>query len=323
MIKNQNSILNIVKKSLSLRTDYSKEVNSKDMFVVGQCPKCNEDVIQTSGVYSCRGKLLDTCDFKRPALFEGAYVEFEEVLRFEKYQKMINNGFNKNSSLNVTEPASNPVSNAETTKVEAELQVLGSCPKCGGNVVNKNSKYACCKCDYKLNKTFFKTKIEPATVQILLKGEFTDLMKFTRKNGETEESRLMLDSKNYNYALVKKSVSNKVSTKPEVKEEEKKVKNNSNTSSTSNQSNPSNKKILGKCPICNKNIITGKNAFGCFGLTDSTCTFKIPFKFDEMSINSEDIIKLLKGETVSKEDSTKKEVFLKIDADGILEKVPF
>lgn len=320
MIKKQNSILNIVKKSLSLHTDYSKEVNSKDMYVVGKCPKCNDDVIQTSGTYSCRGKLLDTCDFKRPAVFDGEYVDFEDVVRFEKYQKMIKNGFtenNKDSSLNANEP----VANTETIKVETELQVLGSCPKCGGNVVNKNSKYACCKCDYKLNRTFFKTKIEPVTVQTLLKGEYTDLMKFTRKNGETEESRLMLDSKNFNYALVKKSASNKVSTKSEVKEE--KVENNSNTSSSNNQSNPSIKKILGKCPICNKNVFTGKNAFGCFGLTDSTCTFKIPFEFEQMSMNSDDIVKLLKGETVSKEDSDKKEVFLKIDADGILEKVPF
>lgn len=299
MIRTEN-LLNRVKKSLSsLQIDYSKEVNSSEMFTVGKCPICNDDIIQTSGVYSCRGKLLDKCDFKRDALFEGQYVSFEEVLRFEKYQKMMNSGFNHNNSSVKTEPISNRTSNPETTKqasntetvkMDTEPQVLGACPKCGKNVIDKKSKYACCECDYKLNKTFFNTEIKPEIVKTLLKGDYTDLMQFTNKNGETEESRLMLDNKNFNYALAKKIRSNQ-------------------TNQTSE---------LGKCPICNKNVIAGKNAFGCFGVTDGTCNFKIPARFDQMSIHSKDIVKLLNGETIQKEES-----FLKINVDGILEKVPF
>lgn len=310
--------LNNLKKVISLKPESNLEKNDEDVFDVGICPKCNKMVLEGDGVYGCVGRLSGKCDFMAPTVFENEKISFEEIMKIRKYQKMIDSGFldnanENNVSTNSTVSTSNDkVETQIETETERKNQVLGSCPKCKGDVIYKNSKYSCCNCDYKLNSTFSKTKIEPPVVETLLKGEHTDWMQFTRKDGNKYKSRLMLDNKNYNYALVpyKKSIPENMDKIHNVEENEKK-------------SNLKNKESLGKCPVCNKDIITGNNAFGCFGLTNKTCTFKIPFKFNDMSIDSQEIVKLLKGETISKKDSNKEEVFLKIDANGMLQEVPF
>lgn len=319
--------LNNLKKVISLKPESNSEKNDEDVFDVGRCPKCNKIVLEGDGVYGCVGRLSGKCDFMAPTVFENEEISFEEIMQIRKYQKMIDSGFLENINENNTSTnySTVPTSNDKVeTQTDAQIdtqtktQVLGSCPKCKGDVIYKNSKYSCCNCDYKLNSTFFRTKIKPSIVETLLKGEQTDLMTFTKKNGETEKSRLMLDNKNFNYALVKKSASDKKTIIVD-----KEVENDSNNHSLDEESDSNKKKILGKCPVCNNNVIAGNNAFGCFGLTNKTCTFKIPFKFNNMPIDSQEIVKLLKGETISKEDSNKEEVFLKLDANGMIQEVPF
>lgn len=347
MIKKQtNSLfkgLKDIKEILSFKNDLNAN-DSKAMYVVGECPKCGDSIIETGGVYSCRGRLLDTCDYTKPAILDGEHIPFEDIVKFGRYQKMMESGFlNNNTNLSNTSKNNNTqeitnleeIEKTETNdkkveieeKIEGTHKTLGICPKCGGEVVYNNSKYSCTKCDYKLNGSYFKTKITPSVVEKLLKGEYSDWMQFTKKNGGTYKSRLMLDDKNYNYALVpyKKSASyNKNTDKlSEVKEEKKVNKESESSISLSEENSTNNKKSLGKCPICNKDIIAGKSAFGCMGLTQKTCTFKIPFKFDNMPIESEDMIKLLNGETILKKEANGEEVFLNIDREGILERVPF
>lgn len=350
MIKKQtNSLLKglkDVKKILSLKNDSNMD-DSKAMYVVGECPKCGDSIIETGGVYGCRGRLLDTCDYMKPAMLDGEHIPFEDIVKFGRYQKMMESGFlNNNTNLSDTSKNNNKqetinleeIEKTETNdkkveieeKIEETHKTLGICPKCGGEVISNNSKYSCTKCDYKLNGSFSKTKITPSVVETLLKGEYTDWMQFTRKDGGTYKSRLMLDNKNYNYALVpyKKSTSSnknneKVDNSSKTKEEKANKEPESSTVLSKESNTDSNKKVLGKCPICNNDIIAGKSAFGCMGLTQKTCTFKIPFKFDNMPIESEDMIKLLNRETILKKETNGEEVFLSMDRDGILERVPF
>lgn len=310
MVKKQsNLLLKGVKKILSLNTTSNTD-DPESMYIVGKCPKCNRNIIETEGFYSCRGKLLDVCDYKVSNTFEGDYLSFEEVLKFGKYQKMIKSGFleddsisSKTAKYNIEEDVKKEdvKQNKEMLKKEPEdtSKSLGKCPKCGAEVVSNGSKYTCTKCDYTLNGFFSKTKIPPSAIKTLLNGEYTEWMKFTGKNGGTYNSRLMLDKKNYNYARV--PYENKSGNKP---------KNNNQNS-------------LGKCPICRKDIIAGNNAFGCMGIKDKSCTFKIPFKLDGISVDLKNVSDLLKGDTILKKEENGEEVFLKIDRDGVLERVPF
>lgn len=333
--KKTNSLLKGVKEILSLNNNSTVE-NSDDIYTVGRCPKCNKVVLEIDGVYACAGKSSDTCDYMMPTMLDGEKISFDEILKFGRYQKMMKSGFldDNTNSTNTSEnnnKKQDVVDKKEVEKVEkveiedkkdkieATQKTLGICPKCGGDIISNESKYSCTKCNYKLNTLFSKTKIEPSVVETLLKGEYSDWMQFTRKDGKPYKSRLMLDDKNYNYALVPYKKSSKV------KEEEKINKESKDSTSLRKDGNPNsnNKKSLGKCPVCNKDIIAGKSAFGCVGLKNKSCTFKVPFKFEDMSINSKDITELLKGGTILKEESNGEEVFLKFDNEGVIERVPF
>ena len=90
--KKTNSLLKGVKEILSLNNNSTVE-NSDDIYAVGRCPKCNKVVLEIDGVYACAGKSSDTCDYMMPLMLDGEKISFDEILKFGRYQKMMNNGY--------------------------------------------------------------------------------------------------------------------------------------------------------------------------------------------------------------------------------------
>ena len=299
--------------------NHKKENNTVSTInIVGICPKCKRGIVEDNGYYSCTGIFYNSCDYQRPAHFEGVNFSFDEIVRFEKYNKMMKAGFlddNDNLSENIDEE------NSKTSYTSSKS--LGTCPKCGGNIINNHSEYSCSDCDYKLKNSFSRTAISPSVIETLLKGQNTDWMSFKKKDGTTYKSKLTLDAKTYNYALVSSKKTASKSSTINGNKNKKDTEHKKNNENTKEISSTINKKILGKCPVCSNNVISGNTSYGCMGLKDKSCGFKLPFIFEDMDISSEDMTTLLKGGTILKTEGDNEEVFLKMDNNGNLERVPF
>lgn len=285
------------------------------IYSVGQCPKCSNKVLEFNGFYSCSGNLTDDCDFKVSTQLENKKVSFKEISNYIHLKKLEASGLLNKEIDNILSVYEKSLDNNKTTYQKDEskivrstkldeqkesIKILGKCPKCGGNITYNKPKYSCNHCDYSLNGYYQRAKINPTQIEKLLKGHPTEILKFTNKNGEKYDGKLILDKKNYTY---------KIATS------EKEVPK---TNSTSNKNNASkNTKILGKCPICKANIIKGNNSYGCMNIVHKKCNFKIPFVFEEVKLNTNDIANLLNGSTITKDDKN-----IRLDK-GTLETVPF
>lgn len=304
-----------------LRLNYIPGQGDSRLKIVGKCPKCQRDVVELDDYYTCTGILLNLCDYKKPNLFEGEYISFEEIKGAEKYKRMIDAGFlgdivkpeqltkepEQKQNTVVPENKIDNEASESTVKQEIEDTVLGKCPKCGNKVVEEEKAYKCTKCNYSLSKYFSKTLIEPKEVKLLLDRKTTNVLELKKKDGQTYKSKLILDDKNYYYSFAsynKKPSENKVEANTEKKVDENKKKEAS--------------LINGACPICKKEMLIGKTAYGCKGLLDNSCNFKIPFKYEDVNISVENVNTLLRGST-----ATINEINLKLDNQGCLEEVPF
>lgn len=304
-----------------LKLNYIPGQGDSIVKIVGKCPKCQRDVMELNDYYICTGVPLDICNYKKISIFEGEYVSFEEIKGAEKYKRMIDAGFlddivkpkqltRESEQKQDTVVPENKIDDEASESVgnqEVEETVLGKCPKCGNEVVEKEKAYKCTKCNYSLSKYFSKTLIEPKEVKLLLDRKTTNVLELKKKDGQTYKSKLTLDNKNYYYSFVsynKKTSENKVDTDTKSKVDENKKKESS--------------LIDGACPICKKEMLIGKTAFGCKGLLDSSCNFKIPFKYEGINLSIENVNTLLRGST-----ATINDINLKLDNQGCLEEVPF
>lgn len=326
----------MLSKTLNILKDLNLFKSSPNrIFQVGKCPHCNRKVIEYGGVYTCSGYLIDKCEFKTDTHLDGEYLKFKDVLKYKKYKEMDKAGYDKliipkkNKSTNPIEETSiqeesavdiivdveNVDKNQEVDKNTKDTS-LGKCPKCDGNIFFKKPKYSCDKCDYILNNHYSKTKIKPSEIETLLKGDSTNWIKFTNKKGEKFEGKLVLDKETYNYSISQYQTS--TNTSNNTKKEDNKEITNDNKNKTTKDKNP-----VGCCPVCKKAIYEGKTTYGCIGIKDKSCAFKIPLKYKEMPIKVEDIKELLKGHSIVKKNKSKSEIYISLNKDNNLEEVPF
>lgn len=275
--------------------------------VYGKCPVCGESIIKIQEYYVCINKMMNGCTYQRPAKFNGEEIEYSEVLKFEKYKKMLESGFlsepSSKHSLNISMPK------IETVEDKENRESLGSCPSCGDYIKEYEKEYGCVNCEFTSRKYFYNTLITPDTIRTLLENSPSSLLDFKKKDGSIYSSKIKMDLATGNYSFYKEKNNRKADFNKET--EESKVKKE--------------KKIHDSCPLCNKKVVIGKKSYGCMGVLDGSCNFTIPFEFECMPIEESDLDTLLRGSTLTlyRFDNPDDEIDIKLDSSGNLERVPF
>lgn len=88
--------------------------------------------------------------------------------------------------------------------------LLGTCPKCGGNVTDKGKFYGCSNyktkdCKFSLPKTWSKKKLpKTALKDLLTKGETAEIKGFVSKNGNKFNAKLMLENGQLKFKFAEK-----------------------------------------------------------------------------------------------------------------------
>lgn len=208
--------------------------------------------------------------------------------------------FRKEIVENMSEDINSLQESTEKRVMNRSGAVIGTCPKCGGHVVNAKKFYKCenyksdsgIMCDFTLPGTLCHTDIEVEDVERLLNGEETEEKEFTWKSGKTGSAKLRLDDEG---KLVFIFPENKKLPKEEV----------------------------GTCPKCGRKVIEGKNYYLCEGYKDS-CDFIFGKTLCHSPITKADIKTLLSGGTTDEKEFTwksgkKGNAKLKLKDDGNLE----
>ncbi len=119
--------------------------------------------------------LIDTLKKLEIDLFKERNVEFSKKLKLIYKNELTLEALISDITKEIKETVSK---NVEVDKVEATIEIIGSCPKCGKNVYEKKTKagktfYYCEKCDFMLwsEAKYFKTdiKISKSQAKALLK----------------------------------------------------------------------------------------------------------------------------------------------------------
>lgn len=78
----------------------------------------------------------------------------------------------------------------------SDKEVLGKCPKCGGNIIEGKTYYLCEKyknpCTVIIGKEYFKAKVTKTDIKAMLKGNVSKPKKLTYGSGKTSESALKI-----------------------------------------------------------------------------------------------------------------------------------
>ncbi|MCC8041943.1 MAG: type IA DNA topoisomerase [Oscillospiraceae bacterium] len=147
--------------------------------------------------------------------------------------------------------------------------VVGKCPRCGGEIVDKGKFYGCtsyeskenCGCGFTLNKShpFISGEIKPEQITLLLDGKSVSLRSINRENEQYTVEYILQDADPFPKLI--RQQAEKVS--------------------------------LGKCPWCGKNVYEGKNNFYCESGRD--CGFSIwkEDRYNSLNITAQNVKELL------------------------------
>jgi len=169
---------------------------------------------------------------------------------------------------------------------QAEDKMVGNCPKCNATVAEGKSYFLCKNykntCDFILPKEFCGAKLTKTEVKKLLAGKETKELSFTFKSGKSGKGKLVIGEDG------KLTFANNAS------------KNTGNGSGE--KSAPSNeRKVIGTCPECSKNVVASDKYFLCEDYKNP-CTFLVGKNFLGANITETDMKALLSGkETKEKE----------------------
>lgn len=161
---------------------------------------------------------------------------------------------------------------------------IGTCPACGGKVLETKNYFRCehykDSCDFILGKTFFNAKLTGTEVKKLLSGK------------PTKELEMSNDKKQWKAQLVYDSTQKKV-----VFASSKSGGSNSSSSSTSDS------KPIGTCPTCGGNVKETDRFFLCENYKDK-CKTCIPKSVNGVKLTKTDAKKLLKGDWLEPKEFT-------------------
>lgn len=168
--------------------------------------------------------------------------------------------------------------NRTITQVD-EDKMVGTCPKCKGNVSETKSYYMCKNykntCDFIIPKEFGKANITKTEAKKLLAGKETKEFNFEWSSGKKGTGKLVLTSEGkLGFGDKTQGSSSKNATSPS--------KSASDT--------------IGKCLKCSSNMKESKNYYMCEGYKD-TCDFIIGKEIKGIEITRKDVQNILKGKT--------------------------
>ncbi|MBP1308751.1 DNA topoisomerase-3 [Paenibacillus sp. 1182] len=132
---------------------------------------------------------------------------------------------------------------------QTDKEVIGKCPKCSSDVIEGKSFYLCTKykdtCDFLIAKEIGGAKVSKTEAKKLLSGKETKELELKFKSGATRKAKLMLS--------------------PEFKV----VPSGSSTGSSVQAGE---RKVIGTCPKCSKQVIVTKDYYKCEDYKNP-CTF--------------------------------------------------
>lgn len=164
---------------------------------IGKCPNCDSPLIEGEKGYFCKNYKEKNCNFYLPKKFFGRKIEKDEVI------ELINNGKTKLlfNFISKNKKRFSAYLQLKDGKVELAFpedkiinnESIGECPKCGGKVIETETKYRCenINCSFSISKNILGQKIEREDIQKLLKGEETKIYQFKSK-GKRFKAKLLL-----------------------------------------------------------------------------------------------------------------------------------
>ena len=238
----------------------------------GKCPKCGKDIIEGKKGYGCSG-YKEGCDFviwKEVAGKKLTEKNIKDLL--EKRTTDLISGFTSKQGKKFDAILKlNDEFKTEFSFPETEEKVLGRCPCCGENIVERPKAYSCSGykngCDFVIWKTIAGRKLTFKEAKELLEnGETPTLSGFMSKKGTPFSAKLRFDDDN--------KVQFEFAERPETGDH-------------------TEKNEIGKCPVCGKPVYETPKAYSCSGYNDG-CSFAIWKTIAGKKITPELATKILK-----------------------------
>lgn len=256
-----------------------KEKGTKFLFaetVVGTCPLCGGEVVDVGKGYTCKNRKKDdpnACTFwvsKEMSGYKLTEKDIQDLLsgKATEVRHFVNRGKEWDAAL---------IANKEKGVVyyfpernQEERKTIGTCPFCGGDVVETAKVYICKNrkkddpnaCTFWVSKVIAGYKLTGRDVEDILSGKATEVRHFVN-NGKKWDAALIADKKKgvvYHF--------------PERKQEE--------------------RKTIGSCPLCGKPVIAAENNFYCSAGSDK-CKWTFPRVIKGTPLKDEDVAILLDG----------------------------
>lgn len=207
-------------------------------------------VIQTLGEREITSPVLT-------ARWEGELTKVEEgELKYEEFNSQMNQF--------IAETTNDLLTNLQ----EANAKVVCDCPKCDGQIIERDKVFVCTnknsgKCDFLFAKTFCKAKITSDDIVDLSTKKKMEAKNFTFKSGKKGKAHVVLQQDgSLKFEFVNES------------------------------------KTIGKCPVCSGNVIVLPRSYGCETNLQSKgndCNFMIAKNILGASITQSDVKNLLSG----------------------------
>ena len=157
--------------------------------IIGKCPICGKDVVETSKYFMCSQYKKDSepCDFIFSKTVSGQTIkteEFQDILngkktKQKKFKSQTGNTFFASIGL-IEEEDSDGINKKKVAFIFSSGEVIGTCPKCGNNIIDKSGSFACESedCNFFIAKTLKGTTITATDVKNLISGKSTATKKF-------------------------------------------------------------------------------------------------------------------------------------------------
>jgi len=270
-----------------------------------RCLKCDGAMAETPNRYECAA-----CRWGFPATIAGRRLAPEEAekLLTERRVGPLEGFFSKkgkpfSAELELTDEgkiqfvfpeAEPPEGEGETEADLAEREPIGPCPKCGANVRETASHYACEKslrkpagCDFTLSKSILQQPIEPAQARKLLREGRTDMLGnfVSRKSRRKFRAALVLRNGGVAFEFPER----------EKGAPKKKAARKKTAQAPPQPADFTGKEPLGACPKCGGRVFEGETDYLCEKAWDAEkpCNFRISKTILQQEITPEQARKLL------------------------------
>lgn len=228
--------------------------------ILGVCPLCGEDVVEYPKSYSCSG-WKEGCKFTLWKEVSGHTLTREEAL------KILEGGKTAPVTLKSKSGKSYKASlyfDKENMRMTARRPSVGKCPLCGKDVIESEKAFGCSGwkegCKFVLWKDSFGGKLTEADAKAILETGETGEKDLVSKAGKPYRAKIVYDKEEQKMKLAF----------PE-------------------------KKAVGACPMCGKEVFDRGNFFGCSGYKDG-CEFTLPKTISGHTLTEKEAALILAGE---------------------------